>query len=116
MALDSRPRRLGEQVFNIAEAQGEPTKQPHCAVNDLGTELVTPILGLHRLMDTDKQEPDNTSHPLVCRGPSERQACRPPNQRDHSAQPGKMPREGLFLTLTAFTSPSQMTPRGECAF
>lgn len=51
---------LGEQVFDVAEAKGEPLVQPHGLANDLRREPVTSIHGLHRSMVTDNQELDNT--------------------------------------------------------
>ena len=46
----------GEQVFDIAESQGEPIAQPHGEVIDLTREPVTSIPALHRSMVAGTQE------------------------------------------------------------
>ena len=47
---------LGEQVFDISEAEGESVVHPHGVANDHRPAPVTSIQALHRTMVTDKQE------------------------------------------------------------
>jgi hypothetical protein len=48
--IGDRNAAFRQQIFDIAEAQGEPKIEPDCLMNDLGRELVSVVADfLHRL-------------------------------------------------------------------
>ena len=58
---------LGEKVFDIPEAEGEPMIEPHSVTDDLGWEAVTSIQGFHRSGVPHGRQLDNTC-PVVLSG------------------------------------------------
>ena len=57
---------LGEKVFDIPEAEGEPMIKPHSVTDDLGWKAVTSLQGFHRSRVPHRRQLDNTlAHPKV---------------------------------------------------
>ena len=51
---------LGEQVFDILEAEGEPMTEPHSVTDDLGWEAVVSIQGFYRSSVPHGRQLDHT--------------------------------------------------------
>ena len=51
---------LGEQVFDIPEAEGEPMIEPHGVTDDLGREAVASIQRFHRSIVPHGRQLDST--------------------------------------------------------